>query len=86
MGCATLTIYVDQPRWPARGTRWAHLVCDGELDELHAFAAQVGIDRRAFHRDHYDIPLEWWQSVVDAGADVVMSREIVMVLKRNGLR
>jgi hypothetical protein len=81
-----LTIFVDRPRWPARGTRWAHVVCDGELTELHEFAAQVGIDRRAFHGDHYDVPLAWWQSVVDAGAEVVASKDIVAVLKSTGLR
>ena len=36
-------ILVDQAIWPWRGMRWAHLVSDESYDELHAFAARLGI-------------------------------------------
>ena len=37
-------------------TTWCHMATDGELDELHAFAARLGLRRRWFQRDHYDLP------------------------------
>ena len=51
-----MTILVDRPRWPAHGTRFAHLVSDTSLDELHAFEAALPLPRRLrFHNDHYDV-------------------------------
>lgn len=79
-------ILVDQAIWPAHGRRFAHLVSDESLDELHAFAQALGLPERAFHRDHYDLPDEWWQQAVDAGAVVVDARELVRRLRAAGLR
>ena len=79
-------ILVDEPIWPAHGRRFAHLVSDTSYEELHAFAARLGLPERAFHRDHYDLPDAWWQRAVDAGAQPVASREIVRRLRAAGLR
>jgi len=82
-------ILVDRPRWPAHGTRFAHLVSDDSLDELHAFAATVSskLPRPLrFHHDHYDVAAEWWPRVVDAGAVVVTTHELVRRLRAAGLR
>ena len=49
-------ILVDEPLWPARGRLWSHLVSDLSYAELHVFAEMLGAPRRAFDRDHYDIP------------------------------
>src|ERR1700738_3350135 len=49
-----VAILVDAAVWPWRGRRWAHLVSDDSYDELHGFARQLGIPRRAFQGDHYD--------------------------------
>ena len=35
---------------------WSHLVSDESFEELHAFAAGLGIPRRFFQGDHYDLP------------------------------
>ena len=32
------------------------MVSDADFEELHAFAARLGIPRRGFHGDHYDLP------------------------------
>ncbi|MEV0728820.1 DUF4031 domain-containing protein [Polymorphospora sp. NPDC050346] len=79
-------VYVDPPAWPADGRLWSHLVSDVSYAELHAFAAGIGLPRRAFDRDHYDVPEERFATVVGHGARVVSSREIVIVLRRSGLR
>jgi hypothetical protein len=79
-------IYVDPPRWPARGRLWSHLVSDSSFAELHAFAEMLGAPRRAFERDHYDLPAERARVAVWLGATVVPSREIVQRLYAGGLR
>jgi hypothetical protein len=81
-----MTVLVDQPRWWWRGRRWCHLVSDESLDELHAFAAAVGIPRRGFQGDHYDVPEEHRDAMIDAGAQEVDSRELVRRLRDAGLR
>ncbi|GAA3022546.1 DUF4031 domain-containing protein [Microbacterium dextranolyticum] len=81
-----MTILVDDPRWPAHGRLWAHLVSDASLDELHAFAAVTGIPRRAFDRDHYDVPEDSIDRLVTAGAVRVSGHELVKRLIASGLR
>jgi hypothetical protein len=81
-----VAVLVDQPRWWWRGRRWCHLVSDESPDELHAFAAGVGIPRRGFQGDHYDVPEERRDLVVAAGALEVDSRELVRRLRQAGLR
>jgi len=53
-----MSVYVDNERIPWRGREWCHLVADS-LDELHAFAAKLGL-RRAWFQErasypHYDV-------------------------------
>ncbi len=61
-----MTVYLDDWRQPARlgpvDDRWSHLVADTD-DELHAFAARMGMRREWFqhkearpHQAHYDVP------------------------------
>lgn len=81
-----MTILVDPAVWPWRGRRWAHLVSDDSLEELHAFAAVLDIDARAFGGDHYDIPAEYRERALALGAVEVDSRELVRRLRTSGLR
>jgi hypothetical protein len=81
-----VTILIDDPRWPAHGRLWAHLVSDSDLDELHAFAAANGIPSRGFDRDHYDVPEEAHARLIDAGAQHVDGHELVRRLIASGLR
>jgi len=81
-----VAILIDEPRWWWRGRRWCHLVSDHSLDELHDFAASVDITRRAFQGDHYDIPEEYRDAMLVAGAVEVESRELVRRLRAAGLR
>ncbi|MFC7493379.1 MULTISPECIES: DUF4031 domain-containing protein [unclassified Nocardioides] len=79
-------ILIDPPNAAGHGRLWSHLASDTSYDELHAFAATVGIPPRGFDRDHYDVPSEWYDDVVAAGAAPVTSRELVARLTAAGLR
>lgn len=79
-------ILVDPAVWPWRGHRWAHLVSDESYDELHRFAARLGIPRRAFQGDHYDVPAHLRSEAIALGAVPVDSRELVRRLRAAGLR
>ena len=81
-----MTVLIDPPTWPGHGRLWSHLVSDASYEELHAFAAGLGLPRRAFERDHYDVVAERFDAAVAAGAEVVSSREIVARLHAAGLR
>lgn len=81
-----MAILIDDPRWPAHGHLWAHLISDSSLTELHEFAAMNGIPRRGFDRDHYDVPDEAHARLVAAGALHVDGRTLVRALIASGLR
>jgi hypothetical protein len=81
-----MAVLVDQAIWRWRGRRWAHLVSDESYEELHAFAEQLGIPRRAFQGDHYDVPEEHRDDVVRLGAVEVDARVLVRRLRAAGLR
>ncbi len=79
-------ILVDDALWLWRGRRWCHLVSDESHDELHAFAARLGIPRHVFQGDHYDLPEDHRVRAVELGATEVGSRELVRRLRAAGLR
>ena len=81
-----MTVLVDAAIWPFEGRRWAHLVSDASFEELHEFAERLGIPRRAFQGDHYDVPTEYRERAIDLGAQPVASRELVRRLRAAGLR
>lgn len=79
-------IIIDPPRVEAHGRVWSHLASDTSHEELHTFARRIGVPERGFDGDHYDVPSEWYDEVVAAGATPVSSRELVTRLTRAGLR
>ena len=66
-----MTVYVDDAVTLWRGDRWAHLMAD-TLDELHAFAAQLGLRREKFQDKtsgaHYDVPAPVREDALRLGA------------------
>jgi predicted HAD superfamily phosphohydrolase len=81
-----VAILMDEARWEWRGRKWCHVVSDVSYDELHAFADRVGIPRRGFQGDHYDVPEEYRADLLAAGAELVASRELLRRLRDAGLR
>jgi predicted metal-dependent HD superfamily phosphohydrolase len=79
-------ILVDPAAWKWRGRRWAHLVSDTSYQELHDFADLLGIPRRTFQGDHYDVPSDYREQAIALGATAVSSRELVSRLRAAGLR
>ena len=78
-------VYVDDANVLKYGRGWFHLTADG-MDELHAFAAGIGVPVRAFHRGarhpHYDITAHQRLIALRRGAHPVCSRELVRVARR----
>lgn len=81
-----MAILIDAPRWPAHGTRFAHLVSDTSLNELHAFASAAGLPVGAFDHDHYDVPERRHRDLIEQGATLVPEKELLRRLRQSGLR
>jgi hypothetical protein len=81
-----VAVLIDEPLWWHRGRRWSHLVSDTSFEELHGFVESIGIPRRAFQGDHYDVPEEYYDRMVEAGAVPTPSRELVRRIRAAGLR
>ena len=81
-----MAILIDEPLWWFRGRKWCHMVSDVSYEELIEFADAVGIPRRGFQGGHYDIPEEYRDAMVAAGAIEVPSRELLRRLRGAGLR
>lgn len=70
-----MTVYVDDMyKYPMgefrRGKRlmkMSHLIADTEA-ELHAFAAKIGVQRRWYQGDHYDVALQARKVATNLGA------------------
>jgi len=78
-------VYVDDADVSKNGRGWFHLTADS-LDELHAFAARVGVPARAFHRGarhpHYDITAAQRLNALRSGARPVSPREVVRIARQ----
>lgn len=69
-----MSVYVDDAVTLWRGRRWAHLMAD-TLEELHAFAARLGIPRHAFQDKtsgaHYDVSADLREQALALGATAI---------------
>ena len=57
---------------------WCHMAVDGTFEELHAFAASLGIPRSRFQGDHYDLTTWIRERAVALGAEEVSTRELLL--------
>ena len=59
-------------------TVWCHVAADGSFEELHEFAARLGLRRAWFQRDHYDLPAHGRAAAVALGAEEVSTGELLL--------
>lgn len=80
-----MTVYVDDAVTLWRGRRWAHLMAD-TLDELHDFAARLGMPRRAFQDKtsgaHYDVTAELREQAIALGAMAITRHRDRALMRR----
>ena len=74
-----MTVYVDNMRAPYRRMVMCHMVADTE-DELHAMADKIGVARKWYQGDHYDVCLQMRALAVQNGAKEVTQRELVRLV------
>lgn len=76
-----MSVYVDDMRARYRRMILCHMLADS-VDELHAMADRIGVARRWFQVDHYDICLAKRALALRAGAVEISRREAVAVRAR----
>jgi len=84
-----MSVYVDAlratprtPAWPYRYS--AHLLAD-TVEELHAFAAAIGMKREWFQSEstpHYDVTATRHKAAIAAGAKLINRYELVELIQR----
>lgn len=80
-------VYIDDCVWTKGKTgreTYAHMVAD-TYDELHEFAAKLGVGRHFFHKSskyhHYDISSKFYEKAIEMGAEKVRSTQIISLSK-----
>ena len=81
-----MALYIDPAVWPFRNALWAHLISDTSYEELHLFVVQLGVPRKAFQNDHYDLPAPLRLDAIRLGARAVSRHELILTLRAAGLR
>ena len=93
-----MTVFVDDmfkyPLGRYGRMKMSHLIADSET-ELHAMAKKIGVARRWYQGDHYDVCLSKRQMAIALGAKPITLRELskrvqrkrrAVALARSGLR
>ena len=76
-----MTIYVDQLTRHGK-IHWSHMMTDGDIEELHAMAARLGLKRSWFQDKnprypHYDVQSRLRALAIKFGAVAVNSDELI---------
>lgn len=78
-----MTVYVDNARIAYRGMRMSHMLCCGDLSELHAMAERLGL--RKYFQDHtvphYDICLAKRALALQHGAVPIDRRQAAHLVR-----
>jgi hypothetical protein len=82
-----MAAYVDDAIWEWQGRKWCHLLAD-EVDELHRFAAALGLHRLSYQgppktsAPHYDLTSYERRRAIAHGAIVCDRAGIVAVARQ----
>ena len=75
----SMAVFVDDmhrsPLGRCRGMKMCHMIAENEI-ELHLMAERIGVERRWYQRDHYDLPVAKRVLAVRRGAVQVTMREL----------
>ncbi len=78
-----MAVFVDDmhrsPLGRCRGMKMCHMIAENET-ELHLMADRIGVERRWYHRDHYDLPVAKRVLAVRHGAVQVTMRELAALI------
>jgi hypothetical protein len=87
-----MAVYVDQLRdyrsLLGKGLPglWCHLVTDGNIEELHEFAAQIGLSPGRFQdhprHPHYDLRPSGREIAIALGAVEVSTSELARIVRQ----
>lgn len=81
-----MTVYVDDmytvPMGKYRRMKMSHMIADTE-DELHKMAAAIGVARKWYQGDHYDVCMSVRAKAVKLGAQEITMRELAMMCRRS---
>lgn len=82
-----MAVYVDAAIWPMGGRKWCHLLADN-VEELHRFAALMGIPRRAYQgpprtkTPHYDLTAFERERAIRLGAEAITREKTVEIARK----
>jgi hypothetical protein len=81
-----MAVYVNKLRTRFGGLSLCHLLADS-LDELHAMAARIGLERNLFNLDmipHYDLSRGKRLEAIAEGAVVIDRQQLAILAQRFG--
>lgn len=82
-----MAIYVDEAIWAWQGRKWCHLIAD-DIDELHRFAAGLGLHRLSYQgppktaSPHYDLTSFERRRAIAYGAQTCDRTAVVMIVRK----
>jgi hypothetical protein len=85
-----MTVYIDDmytvPMGQFRRMKMSHMIAD-TIEELHEFAARIGMARAWFQGDHYDVSKAKRDLAIKLGAVPISMRQCaaMVALKRQGI-
>jgi hypothetical protein len=86
-----MAVYVDDAIWQWQGRKWCHLLAD-EVDELHRFAATLGLHRTSYQgppktsAPHYDLTSYERRCAIALGATICDRVGIVAIARQVRMR
>jgi len=75
-----MTVYIDDARHKLGRMIMCHMGADTEI-ELHMMAAKIGVARRHYQGDHYDISLQSRKKAIEYGAVKTTQRKMAAFIR-----
>ena len=76
-----MTVYVDDMRARYRRMIMCHMIADTE-QELHEMALKIGVARKWYQGNHYDVCLKMKGRALRLGAVQITRRKLAIILRK----